>query len=239
MEAKALLAELPTKTKADVAYERLRRAIVTHEIDGGDLLDEGILGERFVVGRTPLREALKRLALEQFVVAPPHRTPYVRPFVLTDLQPLYETRLLLEVPVSGLAAERIAPPDLADLEENLTVMREAIARNDVYDVIEADYAFHSKLARGTQNRYLAEAINQLNRGSLRLWYLAHLKLGLRSVEAMHANIVAVLRRGDRAAAEEVMREHIISSQARVIRAFASGVHAEPGTGSAPRRGAGR
>ena len=52
-------------TKADAAYRALRRAIVTMGIDGGEPLDEAVLGERFGVGRTPLREALKRLALEK------------------------------------------------------------------------------------------------------------------------------------------------------------------------------
>lgn len=222
----------PTRTKADAAYEALRRAIITGEIDDGEPLDEAALIERFGVGRTPLREALKRLALEHFIVAPPHRTPYVRPFSLTELQPLFETRLLLEVPVCGVAAERITPSLLAETESLLGAMEAAIAQGDVYRVVEIDYGLHSAIARGTQNRFLAEAINQLNRGSLRLWYRAHLALGLESVAAAHAEIVAALRRGDRAAAEEVMRDHIRTSRARVIRAFVADADAEPVPGSA-------
>jgi DNA-binding GntR family transcriptional regulator len=226
-----------TSTKADAAYRALRRAIVTLAIEGGEPLDEAALGERFGIGRTPLREALKRLALEQLVVAPPHRTPYVRSFSLTDLQPLFETRLLLEVPVAGVAAERATEADLTALDSNLADMERAVARDDVYDTIEIDYAFHSLVARASQNRFLAEAINQLNRGSLRLWYLAHLKLGLQDVPSHHAEVIAAFRTGQRPIVEEVMRQHILQSQSRVIRAFATGVDVAPGNGATAWKGA--
>lgn len=228
-----------TSTKAEAAYRALRRAIVTLAIDGGEPLDEAALGERFGIGRTPLREALKRLALEQLVVAPPHRTPYVRSFSLTDLQPLFETRLLLEVPVAGVAAERATEADLTALDSNLADMERAVARDDVYDTIEIDYIFHSLVARATQNRFLAEAINQLNRGSLRLWYLAHLKLGLTEVPSHHAEVIAAFRTGQRPLVEEVMRQHVLLSQSRVIRAFASGVDVVPSNGATARKGADR
>ena len=62
-----------TSTKAEAAYRALRRAIVTLAIQRGEPLDEAALSERIGIGRTPLRETLKQLALEQSVVAPPHR----------------------------------------------------------------------------------------------------------------------------------------------------------------------
>jgi GntR family transcriptional regulator, rspAB operon transcriptional repressor len=183
-------AAVVTSTKAEAAYRALRRAIVALAIEGGKPLDEVALGERFGIGRTPLREALKRLALEQLVVAPPDRTPYVRSFSLTDLEPLFETRLLLEVPVASVAAERATEADLTALDSNPAEMERAVARGDVYDTIEFDYVFHLLVARATQNRFLAEAINQLNRCTLRLWYLAHLKLGLTDVPSHHAEVIA-------------------------------------------------
>lgn len=207
------------KTKADAAYRKLRQAIVALEIDSGEPLDEPTLIARLGVSRTPLREAIKRLALEKFIVAPPHRTPYVPPFSLTDLQPLYETRLLLEVPVCGIASERITADELATLTATLDTMRSAIDAGDVYEVIELDYNFHSTLANATHNRYLADAINQLNRSSLRLWYLAHSRVGLAGVASSHDEILRVMATRDRQAAEEVMRQHIALSRDRVINAF--------------------
>ena len=206
------------KTKAAAVYRKLRRAIVTLEIDSGEPLDESSLITQLGVSRTPLREAIKQLALEQLIIAHPHRAPYVAPFSLTDLQPLYETRLLLELPVARLAAERITAAELSTLTDILDSMRSEIDAGHVYEVIELDYRFHSMLANATHNRYLADAINQLNRNSLRLWYLAHSRIGLEGVASAHDDILRVLTTRDPAAAEEVMKQHVALSRDRVIRA---------------------
>lgn len=204
------------KTKGDLAYQRLRRAIVTFEIASDAPLEENELMARYDLGRTPLREALKRLVLEQFIIWPPHRTPYVRAISVHDLQPLYETRFLLEVPVAGLAAERITDEELAGLDAILEALREETAANRVYEAVELDHELHSAIARATHNRYLAEAINALNCGSLRLWYLAHRQLGMTQVERLHAELVDALRRHDRELAEGVARQHIVKSQERQL-----------------------
>lgn len=202
------------RSKSDIAYRSLRRAIVTSQIGVNQPLDEAVLMARFEVGRTPLREALKRLALEQFIVWPPHRTPYVRAMSVDDLRRLYETRFLIEVPASGLAAERIGVDELDALEEALKGMSAAVAAGDVYEAVEADWAIHSAIARGTKNRFLEEAVNQLNCGSLVIWYRAHSQLGLGDAHATHLGLVEAIRRHDRAAAEELMQRHISTSQRR-------------------------
>ena len=209
-------------TKAEAAYWKLRRAIITQEIGADEPLDESFLMERLEVGRTPLREALKRLAAEQLVVALPHRTPIVRPFSLTDLEPLFETRMLIEVPVCGLAAQRITPVEVQELYEILGILGEHIASGDVYQMVETDYAFHSKIAHATRNRFLADAINQFNLTALRLWYLAHSRVGIERVVETHRQLIEALETGDPQVAKAVMREHVEMSRQRVVYAFMSG-----------------
>ena len=94
-------------TKADLAYRLLRRAIVVGEISGNEPLDEVALVGRFGTGRTPMREALKRLAQEQFIVWSPRRSPFVRDLSLQELLRLYESRMVMEVPAARLAATRV------------------------------------------------------------------------------------------------------------------------------------
>jgi len=213
---------LPAKTKGDLAYRTLRQAIVTFEIPAGVPLDEAELMARYGLGRTPLREALKRLALEHLVVWPAHRTPYVRAVSVDDLAPLYETRFLLEVPVARLAAERITEPELAGLEAILDELQETIAAGHTYDVVELDFALHAAIARGTHNRYLAEAITALNCSSLQLWYRAHQQLGLSRVQRLHTDLVAALHDHDPARAEALAREHIVASHRRQLALSAPG-----------------
>ena len=204
----------PVRSKTELAYRRLRQAIVVSEIRPNEPLDEPALMARFEVGRTPLREALKRLALEQFIVWPQQRTPYVRAMTLGDLRKLYETRFLMEVPVCGLAAERATREALRELDAALEGIGDAAAAGDIYRAVEMDYALHSAIASGTQNRFLAEAINNLNCGSLLLWYQAHHQLGLGDAHETHLSLVEAIRRRDRLEAEGLMRQHILTSQRR-------------------------
>ena len=204
-------------TKTDQAYQALRRGIVVGDIPANSPLDEADLMGRFDTGRTPIREALKRLALEQFVVWPPRRTAYVREIGPYELNRLYESRLVLEEPVARLAAERITDAGLAELDEFCTQLEQAAEADQVYEAVEIDHALHMAIARGSDNRFLAEAVGNLNCGSLRIWYVAHKVIGLEDVPEHHRDIVAALRTRDPERAAEATRRHIIVSHDRQLR----------------------
>jgi DNA-binding GntR family transcriptional regulator len=208
-------------TKADEAYARLRREIVTGAIDAETSLDENELMRRFELGRTPVREALKRLALEQFVVWPPRRTPYVRTIGAGDLARLYEARLILEEHTSSAAAERASDRELAELDGILAQYTDCITRDEVYEAVELDHELHYAIARASHNRYLAEAVRSLNCGSLRLWYVAHDRLGMTGTDADHRSIVDAIRRHDKDGAAAAAREHVHESYRRQLRLHGS------------------
>lgn len=203
-------------TKADMAYRALRRAIVVGEIRANERLDEAQLMTRYAIGRTPTREALKRLAMEQFVVWPPRNAPFVRGLGLHELHRLYESRLLLEVPAARLAADRVSLGQLSDIDDICAQLDEAAVAGDVYEAIEFDHSLHMAITRGADNRLLAEAVGNLNCGSLRLWYVAHQQLGLAQVSADHRRIVDALHDRDAEAAARAAREHILLSHAKQI-----------------------
>lgn len=205
------------KTKSDQAYEQLRRAIVTGEIRADEPLDENVLLARFDVGRTPLREALKRLALEQFVTWPNHSTPYVRGVSAQEMAGLFQARLILEEPASRIATERMSAPELDSLDDLSRQIEDCIAQGRIYEAVEFDHALHLAIAAGSGNRYLAQAVSHLNCGSLRLWYVAHERLKDQTSTARHAALIAALRsrNPERAAAET--RKHILRSQQRQLK----------------------
>lgn len=204
-------------TKSDHAYQALRRGIVVGEIPANSPLDEAELMVRFDTGRTPIREALKRLALEQFVVWPPRRTAYVREIGPYELNRLYESRLVLEEPVSRLAAERITDAGLAELDRICDELEQAAAAGQVYEAVEIDHALHLAIAHGSDNRFLAEAVGNLNCGSLRIWYVAHKVIGLEDVPEHHREIVDALRTRDPQRASAATRRHIFVSHERQLR----------------------
>jgi GntR family transcriptional regulator, rspAB operon transcriptional repressor len=203
-------------TKTDLAYAALRRAIVTGELKEDEPLDDLRLGERLGFGRTPVREALKRLSDEQFIMWPPHRTPYVRGIRVADLSRLYEARVILEAPVARQAAERRTPEQILTLTGILDQLDEAISRGDLYAAVELDHEFHLSIAVATDNRFLAEAVDRLNCGSLRLWYLAHAALGMGEVNAKHREIFEAIEDGDPDLAEKASIGHIQDSYQRQI-----------------------
>lgn len=203
-------------TKSDQAYTALRRAIVTGELREDEPLDDARLSERFGFGRTPLREALKRLSDEQFIIWAPHRTPYLRGIRAVDLSRLYEARVILEAPVARQAAERRTDVQIATLSRILDDLDEAVARSNVYAAVELDHDFHLHLAKATDNRFLAEAVGRLNCGSLSLWYQAHAVLGMAEVNAAHRAILAAIVDRDVDLAEKASIDHISDSYQRQV-----------------------
>jgi len=206
-------------TKTEQAYWILRRAIVSGEFSDWAPLDELELMSRIDVGRTPIREAIKRLASEEFVVWHPHRTPHVRTTSADDLASLYEARQIFEVTAARLAAERATPMDLDALERLSDQLDAAIAGDTFYEVAELDYDFHLALASASHNRFLVEAISHLNFGSLRLWYRSYVHLGIDTINDHHREQVDAIRNRDTVLAVSIAQSHIEFFHERQLRLF--------------------
>lgn len=206
-------------TKTEQAYWILRRSIVTGEFGDFAPLDEAELMATIDVGRTPIREAIKRLASEEFVVWHPHRTPYVRTTSADDLASLYEARHIFEVMAARLAAERATTADIALMEKLTEQLDAAIADNRPYEVAELDYDFHQAIAKASHNRFLAEAISHLNLGSLRLWYRSYVRIGLERINDHHRQDLDAIRNRDGDLAVSIARAHIEFSHQRQLKLF--------------------
>ena len=92
------------KTSANRVYEMLRDAISSGKYQVGDRLTESNLAKDVDVSRTPVREALQRLAAEGFVDISPHAGAVVKGWTQTDVREVFETRALIESAAAGLAA---------------------------------------------------------------------------------------------------------------------------------------
>lgn len=186
-----------TPTKADAAYSALRRAIVTCEIPAGVPLDEMELAETYELGRTPTREALKRLAVERFVLWLPRRPPIVAEMSVQDVKKLFEARAALEEAVCRIAAVRVTDRHIDRLHALCDDVGEALIAGDFYAAVEADYELHNQLAEGASNRYLANSIANLNSGALRLWFQTfEQNAAPESAMAAHRLVIDALATGD-------------------------------------------
>jgi DNA-binding GntR family transcriptional regulator len=199
---------------AQQAYEQIRHKIITLELPPGSVLDEAELQEEMGFGRTPIREAIKRLALENLVTIVPRRGMFVADIGVNDLQRLLEVRLVLETLAVRLAAQRGTPEHWRRLHALLDQSVPTVAEDPVA-LIEADEAFHEVIYDAADNEYLQDMLAVLLRLNERLWY--HFlpgTNGLGLTTADHRAIAASLEAGDAVRAEALMVEHIRRVQTR-------------------------
>ncbi|MFJ4229970.1 GntR family transcriptional regulator, partial [Paenarthrobacter nicotinovorans] len=103
----ANIGDATRKSLADVAYERLRDRLLMLDIKPGDILNDDQLAKELEVGRTPVREALKRLELDRLVITYPRRGTFATRVEVTDLAFISEIRAQLE-PLAAARAARVA-----------------------------------------------------------------------------------------------------------------------------------
>src|SRR5713226_10036349 len=107
------------RSQSEEAYLRTRDRIVCLDMPPGSVVQEARLREELEIGRTPIREALQRLAHENLVRSIPHRGTFVTDVNITDLARITEVRVVLEAHAARLAAERLGAGDRTALTEML------------------------------------------------------------------------------------------------------------------------
>ncbi len=201
---------------SDKAYRLLREKIVTLELPPSSTIDEMALIEELGIGRTPIREALRRLALENLVVIRPRRGMFVADISVTDLQKIFEVRAVLESYCARLAAERASAEQLARLETLFQEGREMLDGGDNRALIAFDQRFHEMLYQAAGNEFLAATLERLYWLSLRLWYLCLNHTGrVREAVEEHGYLIEALKNRDADRAEAIMRQHITDFQATI------------------------
>lgn len=195
------------------AYELLKRMIVSLELPPGTPLSEPALMSRLHVGRTPLREAVRRLADERLVVIFPRRGMVVAQLGLAEVQQLFEARIAVERETARLAAERASEADDRELRTCNEAVHAAQADGSFASFLEADQHLHRAITRTARNTFLratAEWILTLNHW---LWHAHLARYGVRESDyASHDPIIEAIARRDPAAAAAAMAAHIERSR---------------------------
>jgi DNA-binding GntR family transcriptional regulator len=194
-------------TLSEQAYQRLRELIVRLDLAPGDVLREEALQARLEIGRTPIREALQRLARAHFVTVIPRRGMFVAGIDVSELSMLFETRTLLEPYAARLAAARGTETHWAAMAAALATTHEAEGRNNLLMTI--DRSCHEIMWEAAGNRFLIDTLDTLYAQSDRLWhlYLADVDDMGPAVEE-HREILSAFRAGDGALAGALVESHV-------------------------------
>lgn len=199
---------------SEQAYECIKQEIVSLKLPPGSVINEADLRENLGFGRTPIREALKRLSLEKLVVIVPRRGMFVTEIGIRDLQQLFEMRLPLESLAARLAAKRGTSEHWGRMQNALNELSETDADNEV--LIAIDKTCHEIIYEATDNEFLRDTLVAHYALSLRLWYYFLSRIGgMREAIHEHKLILDALQAKDSDRAARLMERHIRTFQEEI------------------------
>ena len=193
-----------------MAYERIRDRLLMLDIKPGDLLNDDQLAKDLGVGRTPVREALKRLELDRLVVSYPRRGTFATRVEVTDLAFISEIRAQLE----PLAASRAARVATASAREQLRdVMREVesfdASAASVVETLRLDASVHRGIYAAAANPHLEDVLIRYDNLATRIWCMVLDRLpDLSRHVHEHVDLLRAVIDGDEAGAAELARIHV-------------------------------
>lgn len=193
----------------EVAYEHLKEAIRDGALQPGEALSESRLSSALDISRTPVREALQKLAQEGLVQIMPNRAVTVAEPSLPDALNVLHVRSLVEPEIVRLVAESITPETLEILEQTVADMEEAAQAGDRSAWSKADTVYHEVLSEACPNALLGKLGLQMRN---RIHFLATdaqtTSARLQACTQEHRDIAVAIAEGDGPRAQEAMREHL-------------------------------
>jgi DNA-binding GntR family transcriptional regulator len=206
-------------TLAERAYEEIRARIIDNRLAPGTPLDEEALMTELSIGRTPLREAVKRLESERLITIYSHRGTFVPEVTIRDLREISDARRLLE----GYAARRAAlSANDAHRERLLACQQELQSLDAQYasDLMDVDARIHEAIYSAMSNRYIEESLLQYFSLSLRMWNHVLPRLGTMEPHVQeHVSLIQTILNGDAPEAERLAIDHVTHFEDLVIAAL--------------------
>lgn len=183
----------------------IRKKIIEFQYQPGDSLNEVELAKELNVSRTPVREALIRLSLENLVTIKKGSSARVSEINIRDFQNLIEYRLVLERGAARLAAAKASDSHI-QLLENIQEKVDRMEKDNLSDLIDIDRQFHQIIHSATENAYLVQSMtNVMNKFSIILRQISYRSKGFLSCLPQ---VIEALRNNDEDKMEQLMVAHL-------------------------------
>jgi DNA-binding GntR family transcriptional regulator len=215
----------PRGTGAAMVFERLRERILNLELAPHADIDELTLVKEFKISRTPVREALIRLASEGLVELLPNKGPRVCSLDAKDVPVILEALDLAQRTVTKWAALRRTAANLLEIEARCDEFSRKVRNNDAVGMSEANKSFHTAIGHACGNEHLESWYESLLNASMRLARAAYTGAPMHSkaykdyyarVDAEHRQMVAAIQQRDAEQAEKLARQHTMLFRERVV-----------------------
>lgn len=188
--------EAPIVSLTQRAYRKLEELIVTLQLRPGEVLSETALAQRLEIGRTPIREALQRLAREGLVVILPRRGILVSELDVRRQLKLLELRRELERLMARAASRRATKEERSAFLRIAEGMRQAAEQEDDITFMRFDSKLNLLLCRAARNEFVANAMSLTHGLSRRFWFQHHKEVGdLALCSNLHAALSAAVAGG--------------------------------------------
>lgn len=209
------------RTLEDFVFVTLRKDIISHRIEAGQTLTLNDLEAMMGVSRTPIRQALRRLASAGFVTVLPHSSVQVKRLDTKEAVELYSIRIQLEGMAASLSAKKLSDKDIELLEEELKRSESAYKSGNIEDAIDLNRRFHERLYAGCDMPRLLEMIRDLSAlcERYRIVELREANDNDRSLES-HRLLFLAARNRDAKEVARLTREHLIGALNAVKSYFA-------------------
>lgn len=195
--------------------------IVSGRLPSGYKLDEKVIAERFGVSRTPVREALRELAITGLVEIAPRRGATVVQVDLARLRDMFEASAEIEALCARFAAERMTQSERLQLQMTNRKSRDAVTAGDPVAYAELNEQLHDEIFDGARNLSLAELarIFRIRLSPFRVQIFYRKAQRMTSSNEEHDVLVAAISAGEADTAQRAMRAHLTNSSLNVIEFF--------------------
>ncbi|MDB5761347.1 MAG: putative GntR-family transcriptional regulator [Herminiimonas sp.] len=201
----------------DTVVEHLQNLIIEGVLAPGTKLNEREVCERLGISRTPLREAMKVLALEGLIDIIPNRGAFVSKMNDTEIWETFETMSGLEALSGELAAQRISPAEIADIKALHYAMLACKAQNDLSGYYSRNQAIHNKINEAARNSVLRQIYLSVNRRLLALRFKSNFQEA-KWARAMHEHeeMIQALEARDGKRLAAILRQHLLDKRDSVM-----------------------
>ncbi|MBQ3568722.1 MAG: GntR family transcriptional regulator [Anaerotignum sp.] len=203
----------------DVVFNTLRDAILTGKLVPGERLMENQLADKLGVSRTPVREALRMLELENLVELVPRKGAQVLDMSEKDITNILEVRSALEGLATSLACKKMSKEDLQQLKNLEVDFEKAVADNDVEHFVDIDEDFHDLIFAATENDKLINIFRNL-RIQLYRYRMAQAKnneTSMSTIVAHHRSIIRAIENRDAEEGATIAQGHIKYQTESILR----------------------
>lgn len=224
----------PKGSGSRTIFEALRGQILSAELSPGTDIDEQGLVARYGVSRTPVREALIKLASEGLIQIVPNRGARVAPLQVSEVPPLLEARELCERAINRWAAMRRTASDLVAIDDACLLFENASHAGDYNAMASANSDFHAAIARACGNRFVEEHYRTIDTQTIRLARMAFTTDRSdrpddryhETVRQHHRGMADAIRRNDAEHADRLAKEHAVLFRDRMLKFFETNRAAE-------------